>query len=505
MMAAISLTQGIPLSSLLQGFSPLSPTEDMEVTGLAIDSRAVEAGDLFIAYREGTKFIDNAIHAGACAIVAEMDSLSDLVKSKVPVFYVTDLNSKAGTIASRFYGEPSRAMTITGVTGTNGKTSISYILAQALSFGDRDCGLMGTLGYGTVNDLNEGLTTTPDPVTLQHLLFDMRDQDLSQVVMEVSSHSLDQHRIAGVDFDLGIFTNLSRDHLDYHGDIENYANTKRQFFTDYSISKAVINIDDELGQVIVGDLEQAIDQDIKVVAYTLVEDLESISESSVPLVAGKINSDTSNGIVLELTTPWGTGLLETNLLGKFNAYNLLACLAALCLLEVPFAEAVRRLSLCRSIPGRMECFAGEAQPLIVVDYAHTPDALAQALTALKSQCQGKLYCVFGCGGDRDKGKRALMGATAQQYADVIVLTNDNPRNEDPDVIIQDILSGIENKDQIKIEIDRAAAIKNAIAAAGKNDIVLIAGKGHESYQEIKGVRNEFSDQAVVSNLLEQAQ
>jgi UDP-N-acetylmuramoyl-L-alanyl-D-glutamate--2,6-diaminopimelate ligase len=499
-MAAISLTQGIPLSSLLQGFSPLSPTEDLEVTGLAIDSRAVQAGDLFVAYREGAKFIDNAIRAGACAIVAEMNSLSDLVRSKIPVFYVTDLNSKVGTIASRFYGEPSKTMTITGVTGTNGKTSISYLLAQALSFDKHDCGFIGTLGYGTVNDLNDGLTTTPDPVTLQHLLADMRDQGLSQVVMEVSSHGLDQHRIAGVDVDLGIFSNLSRDHLDYHGNIENYANIKRHFFTDYSISKAVINIDDELGQTIVDELEQ----DIYAVAYILVDDLESISESGVPLVAGKINNDRLNGMVLDLKTPWGTGLLETNLLGKFNAYNLLACLTALCLLDIPFAEAVRRLSLCRTVPGRMECFGGDTQPLIFVDYAHTPDALAQALAALKSQCQGKLYCVFGCGGDRDKGKRALMGKTAQQYADVIFLTNDNPRNEDPDVIIQAILSGIENKDPINIEIDRKAAIKSAINVAEKNDIVLIAGKGHERYQDIKGVRHEFSDQAVVSKLLEHA-
>ncbi len=500
MMAAISITEGISLTSLLQGFSPVSPGDDLEVTGLAIDSRTVQASDLFIAYREGAKFVDDAIRAGACAVVAEIGSLSDQVASKIPIFYVTDLDSKVGIITSRFFGEPSKAMTITGITGTNGKTSIGYMLAQALSSAGCDCGLIGTLGYGTVNDLNDGLTTTPDPVTLQRLLFDMRDRDLSQVVMEVSSHGLDQHRIAGVDFDLGIFTNLSRDHLDYHGDIENYANAKRQFFTDYSISRAVINFDDDLGQSIL----DALNQEVNVIAYTLVDDLKSISESGVPLVAGKINTEHMNGMVLELMTPWGTDSLETNLLGKFNAYNLLACLSALCLLDIPLTEAVRRLSLCSSAPGRMECFGGVVQPLVVVDYAHTPDALAQVLRTLKSICQGTLYCVFGCGGDRDKGKRALMGNVAQQYADEIILTNDNPRNEDPGDIIRDILSGIENKDPITIRINREEAIKNVIHTARKNDIILIAGKGHESYQEIKGVRKEFSDQAVVSKLLEHA-
>ncbi len=414
---------------------------------------------------------------------------------------MADLNNRTGVIASRYFGDPSSDMTVIGITGTNGKTSVSYTLAQALSSDNKQCGLIGTLGYGTVNELNDSLTTTPDPVTLHHLLADMQDKCISDIVMEVSSHALDQHRIAGINFDLGIFTNLSRDHLDYHNDIESYANTKRRFFTDYSIHKVVINIDDEVGDSILNNL----DESVEVVAYTLVEDLTDINHLKFPIVAGKINIHSTNGMTLDLKTPWGEGRLETKLLGEFNAYNLLACIATLCMLKMPFKEAVRCLSLCKSVPGRMECFREEKQPLIVVDYAHTPDALAHALKTLKNNCEGKLFCVFGCGGDRDKGKRILMGKVAQQYADEIILTNDNPRNEDPDIIIEDILSGINNENLVTVETDREAAINNAIHAAKENDIVLIAGKGHEGYQEIKGIRHDYSDQSVISRILERLQ
>ena len=501
MMAAISLTDGIPLSELLNDFVSELPPGDLLVTGVAIDSRQVQPGDLFIAYRQGANFIKDAVNAGASAVVAENFDLSGYEKREIPVFNVSGLNSKTGKIISRFYDNPSSKINMIGVTGTNGKTSVSYLLAQALSTGENKCGLFGTLGYGTLNNLKEAITTTPDPVTLQRLFYDMAKDNLRYVVMEVSSHGLDQGRVVGVDFDMGIFTNLTHDHLDYHGDIKNYANSKQKFFTEYPLKKAVINLDDELGKSIVNIL----DRNIEAVGYVLVDDLNVLPQTSIPLVAGKIDSNHENSLKIYLRTPWGNGSLESNLTGSFNAYNLLACVGALCLLDISFDEVIKRLSLVKPVPGRMECFGGGSKPVVVVDYAHTPDAIKQALYALKLRCKGKLYCVFGCGGDRDKQKRPLMGSVTEQFADVIYLTNDNPRSEDPDKIIQDILNGIEDVNSVNIEVDRKVAIKHAINSATVDDIILIAGKGHETYQEIKSVKHKFSDQEVVSGILGQAE
>lgn len=501
MMAAISLTEGMQLSSLLQEFLTVSPSDDLVVTGVAIDSREVQPGDLFIAYRQAANFINDAISAGASAIVVENNSMERYKSMDMPVFNVTALNDIAGKIISRFYDNPSSKLKMIGVTGTNGKTSVCYLLSQALTTVNSKCGLLGTLGYGTLDNLRGAITTTPDPVTLQKLLFDMAVDKLRFVVMEVSSHSLDQGRVAGVDFDMGIYTNLTHDHLDYHGNLDNYAKTKQLLFTEYPLKQAVINIDDQLGRSILN----IIDQNINVVGYTLVDDLDNLPKLNVPLVAGKINIEHENGLKIDLQTPWGHGSLESNLMGSFNAYNLLACVGALCLLDVSFDEIIKRLSQVKPVPGRMECFGGGSKPMVVVDYAHTPDAIRQALYSLKLNCKGKLFCIFGCGGDRDKEKRPLMGHVAEQFADVIYLTNDNPRSEDPDKIIQEILNGIENKNSVKIELSREVAIKHAIKSAAENDIILIAGKGHETYQEIKSVKHRFSDQEVVSGLLGRAE
>ncbi len=503
MMAVMSKTNGFPLSILLQGIVSETSFSDVDVTGIAIDSRKVIEGDLFIACRSGQRsaipYINAAVNAGASAVVAEAGNLPESLKCSVPLLCVKDLHTKTGIIADRFYGHPSADMTVIGVTGTNGKTSVSHILAQSLSDSNQIvCGLIGTLGYGSINNLIQGLNTTPDPITLHHLLADMRDQKIDHVVLEVSSHGLDQHRIAGVDFDLGIFTNLSRDHLDYHGDMKNYANAKRRFFTDYKIRKVVVNLDDNFGRSLIKDLGK----DVQIIAYTLGADTNLKLDKNMSVVSGKIISNRSDKLQLKVNTPWGEGCLSTHLFGNFNAYNLLAVLSAMCLLNYPLDQALLRLSQCRNIPGRMERFGGGRHPQVVVDYAHTPDALEQVLQTLKEQCQGTLYCVFGCGGERDRGKRSQMGAVAEQYADIVVLTSDNPRNEDPDVIIQEILSGIQKHDQLTINGDREGAITSTITAARKKDIILIAGKGHENYQEIRGVRHFFSDQQIVRRVLE---
>jgi len=503
MMAVKSITDGYPLSALLQGFISETSDVDVDVTGIAIDSRKVMPGDLFIACQAGQRsaipYINAAVKAGASAVVAETGYLPEPFICSVPLLGISDLYTKTGIIADRFYGHPSADMTVIGVTGTNGKTTVSYILAQSLSDSDKNmCGLIGTLGYGRIDNLLPGLNTTPDPITLHHLLADMRDQNIGRVVMEVSSHGLDQYRIAGVDFNIAIFTNLSRDHLDYHGSMGSYADAKRRFFTNHQINRAVINIDDAFGSSLVKEL----DENVRVIAYTLNTDSNLRLKKNISLVSGKIMSGRSENLSLEVHTPWGEGCLTAHLLGKFNAYNLLAGLSALCLLNYPLDKALLRLSQCKNIPGRMERFGGDQHPRIVIDYAHTPDALEQVLLTLKTLCQGSLYCVFGCGGERDKGKRSQMGAVAERYADIIVITSDNPRHEDPDAIIQNILSGIQKRNQIRIEADREIAITSTIKAATKNDIILIAGKGHENYQDIGGKRFPFSDQQVVRRVLE---
>ena len=438
MMAAKNLSPGYPLSVLLRDLVEEPVVTDVYVNGLATHSSKTRLGDLFIASAMGghsrITYISDAVKAGACAIVAEADSLPDPYLCPVPIYRIKNLYTKTGIIADRFYRHPSSAMTVIGVTGTNGKTTVSHMLAQALTVpGKVACGLIGTLGYGTPDELVPGPNTTPEPVALQGLLAGMRGRNIRQVVMEVSSHGLDQHRIAGVEFDMAILTNLSRDHLDYHVSPENYASAKRRLFTDCKINQAVINLDDSFGRSLFGALKA------EVIGYTLNPRLESELQLKHTAVCGTIIASQDGKMQMEVDSPWGRTTLASPFMGTFNAYNLLAVLSALCLLGHPLEIAALRLSACRCIPGRMEYFGGAQQPLIVIDYAHTPDALEQVLQTLKTMSRGKIHCVFGCGGDRDQGKRPLMGAVAERYADNIILTSDNPRSESPDLIIRDIL------------------------------------------------------------------
>ena len=496
MMSVEDLTYSQTLSQLLQGLADVVSQDDVKVTGITSDSRAVNTGDLFIAYKNTDimVYVKSAIDAGASAVVIESEQLPDIPKYSVPVIALPQLCAEAGLIAARFYKHPSHDMNVIGVTGTNGKTTVSYLIAQALDIENPGkSGLVGTLGYGPFNDICNGPNTTPEAVALQNTFANLRQEKIDTVAMEVSSHGLEEYRVSGVEFDIAVFTNLSRDHLDYHQTMENYAATKRRLFSDYLIRKAVINLDDTFGRELIEEFQNK----IELVGYTL----KSSSNNKFPIISASIISSNASGMVLDVNSPWGEGTLNSGLIGDFNASNLLASLSALCLSGMPFTHALLALSKCSSVPGRMESFRQEGMPSVIVDYAHTPDALEQVLKDLQSQSSGKLMCVFGCGGDRDQGKRAEMGGIAEATADHLFLTNDNPRHESAEAIIEDIISGIKDHSCFTKELDRRNAIMAAIDSASSNDVVLIAGKGHEDYQEITGVRHPFSDRSIVEEIL----
>ena len=498
MMTAELLTAEHTLARLLQGIDGVTVSRDTAVSGLALDSRKVQAGDLFLAVAgtqvHGLQHARQAIALGAVAVAWEpVDGNTSLAEAAallpVPVVAVPDLGHSVGVIADRFYGHPSRGMFMIGVTGTDGKTSCCHFIAQALNSDDRRCGVIGTLGYGLYGELSAGTHTTPDALTMQQLLSAMQLKGARCVVSEVSSHAMDQQRVRGVTFDLAVLTNLTRDHLDYHGNVEAYAEAKRKLFHSEGLRYAVINADDRFGSALL----DAIPPGVAPIAYRL-EGVPFRTRFPAQWVIGHNLQCDANGLRLDVMTPWGSGTLQCGLLGRFNASNLLATLASLCVSGLPFAEAMRRLAATRTVPGRMERFdMGEGRPLVVVDYAHTPGALEAALQSLRAHCSGKLWCVFGAGGDRDHGKRPLMGAVAERCADQVVLTDDNPRTEDAQKIVEDICSGLKQPGSVHIEHDRAAAIARAVQQADATDIVLIAGKGHETVQ-LLGTRSvPFSD------------
>lgn len=508
MMAAEKLVQPPLLSQLLHGLARVAPGQDVTVQGLALDSRQVRPGFLFLAvagrHVHGVDFVADALAAGAAAIAWEpTDALTEdsdpLRAASVPVVAVERLGHRVGEIAARFYDHPSRDMFVVGVTGTDGKTSCSHFIAQALH-GDADkCGIIGTLGYGLYGALRPGLHTTPDALTLQQELAALRDGGARAVAMEVSSHGLDQGRAAGVAFDVAVLTNLSRDHLDYHGDEASYAAAKRRLFFMPDLGAAVLNLDDAFGRALYAELPVA----LPVVAYAL--ERAAVSGIDRPdtrwLAATEVVASTA-GLSIGIDGSWGAGHLDVALLGRFNAGNLLAVLAVLLIRGVAFDEALARLTRVRTVAGRMEPFGGGAtQPLVVVDYAHTPRALEQVLKALREHCSGHLWCVFGAGGERDTGKRPLMGGIAERLADYVVLTDDNPRHEDATQIVMDILTGMEDPDAVYVQRDRAAAIAQAITNSDPGDVVLIAGKGHEDYQQVGDRRLPFSDRETVRALL----
>ena len=502
MMARQKIIEGISLEHLLRGIADIVPENERVITGICTDSRKVKPGDVFIAYTgsktSGIDYIDEAIAKGAIIILTESLSVSTKKGYSVPLIPIANLRDKVGVIASRFFGEPSKEINVIGITGTNGKTSIACYLGQALARHSAvPVGYIGTLGLGRFDNLQGSKNTTPDPITIHSTLAELKEQGAKNVVMEVSSHALDQSRVTGIDFNIAVFTGLSRDHLDYHGDMAVYAEAKKKLFLTEGLKFGIINSDDSYGK----ELIESLHDKITVVDYGITDE-ELMSRSELPRVRATIRRQELGFLTLGIVSPWGKGEMTVALTGRFNAYNLLAVLSVLCLMDIPFNSVLEYLSALHNVPGRMEVFGGIRSPKVIVDYSHTPDALMQALLVLREQCRGKLICVFGCGGDRDQGKRPEMGRIACEYADHVVLTNDNPRSESPEKIIQDIRKGMASSAPVEIESDRAKAIVLAINMAALEDIILVAGKGHETYQEIGSKRYPFSDRQLVRNLLE---
>ncbi len=506
MMAAHEQRHSYTLSALLAGIAEVAAEADRPVSGLALDSRRVGPGQAFVALAgtrtHGLDHADTAIAAGAVAVLWEAEGrAAPLALSwrtgpgghKVPLLAIPELSQLVGVIADRFYGQPSHRLFTVGVTGTNGKTSVTQFLAQILS-ADAPCGVIGTLGNGLYGQLSETRHTTPDAITTHALLSDMCDRGASAAVLEVSSHGLEQGRVNGVAFDTAVFTNLSHEHLDYHGDMDAYGRAKRRLFEMPGLRTAVVNADDAFGR----ELLTRLSADVQVLSYGL-----EVHGEAPTLYGTELRLDLE-GLRLQVHSPWGEGELVSSLLGRFNAANLLAVLGVLLAHGMALDTALARLAGLTTVPGRMERFGGGERPLLVVDYAHTPDALEQVLAALREHTAGSLWCVFGCGGERDRAKRPFMGRAAERLADFVVLTDDNPRGENPWDIVSHIQAGMQRPDAAYVERDRAAAIERAFALAGPGDVVLIAGKGHEDYQEVAGERRSFSDVEQVRRLLGEA-
>jgi len=478
---------------------------NVKIERLVTDSRAVQRGDTFVAYpgakSDGRSFIAEAVSRGANAVIWEARNFHWQDAWKVPNLGVPDLRRKAGWLADFVYGAPSEKLWMVGVTGTNGKTSTSHWIAHALSDTGKRCALIGTLGSGFAGELKIGANTTPDSIYIHGFLDDFLRDGAQAVAMEVSSHALVQERVNGVRFDVAMLTNLSRDHLDYHGDMQSYAAAKRRLFDWQHLKYAVVNFDDSYGITLA---EQLQDADVEVIGYGLNDSALKLAESlGTRMVYGSQLEMDGNGLWLTVHSSWGAAKLGSGLIGRFNAENLLGALAVLLVSDVGLEDAVQSLGKVKSVSGRMQRVGEEQHPTVIVDYAHTPDALEKVLLALRevsNSSGGKLFCVFGCGGDRDRGKRAMMGIVAEKFSDHCIVTSDNPRSEDPDSIIAEVVSGLNGSNHEIIQ-DRAAAIVHAISVAGQNDTVLIAGKGHEDYQEIQGVRHPFSDELVARQAL----
>ncbi|HWP94822.1 MAG TPA: UDP-N-acetylmuramoyl-L-alanyl-D-glutamate--2,6-diaminopimelate ligase [Gammaproteobacteria bacterium] len=492
----------IRLADLLRGIADAGTAGEVRVRGVCLDSREAQEGFLFMACRgiasHGLDYLEQALQRGARVVLWEPAPhlAAPVVPAGTVALEVPALSRHVGTIAARFFGDPSRTLRIMGVTGTNGKTSCSQILAQALSEAGEPCGVMGTLGYGLYGRLEPATHTTPDAVRVQATLAAFLAQGARYVSMEVSSHALDQDRVAGTRFEVAVFTNLTRDHLDYHRDLESYAAAKRRLFEWPDLAYAVVNADDPLGREILAGLRPGVTG----IAYGLDPAEVQAARAAQRLWAERVELH-GRGLSLDVAGDQGRGRLEARLLGRFNASNLLAVLGALTAFGMPFERALAQLARARTVPGRMECFGGGDRPLAVVDYAHTPDALGQVLRAARAHCRGTLWCVFGCGGDRDRGKRPEMGAIAARFADRVIVTDDNPRTEDPDAIVAAILDGIEDRARVEVERDRGRAIASALGRAAPGDVVLIAGKGHEDYQIYGTEKRPYSDRATVARLL----
>ncbi|MDP1635534.1 MAG: UDP-N-acetylmuramoyl-L-alanyl-D-glutamate--2,6-diaminopimelate ligase [Gallionellaceae bacterium] len=535
----------------------------VKITRLVTDSREVTLGDTFVAYpgenSDGRRFIAQAIAQGANAVIYEKLMSGHPWEAQnfawddawqVPNLAVSDLRHQAGWLADAAYGAPTEKLWLVGVTGTNGKTSTSHWIAHALNDAGRKCALIGTLGNGYSGALQPGTHTTPEAIRVHDLCANYLRDGAQAVAMEVSSHALAQGRVNGVHFDVALLTNLSRDHLDYHGNMENYAASKRRLFNWETLKSAVINLDDSYGAGLAEEILQrgfwpavphpnpppiplsnfppqagertneknnlqslgeGANEALRaisipeVIGYGMSDAALQLAERlGIRMVYGNLLAMNTQGMQLKVHSSWGGVQLDSALIGRFNASNLLGTLAVLLVSDVTLDEATRSLGRVQPVAGRMQRVGNARQPAVIVDYAHTPDALEKVLLALREvsgATGGRLICVFGCGGDRDRGKRPMMGLIAGKFADHCIITSDNPRSEDPEKIIAEVLAGMDSANH-EIIAGRAEAIAHAIGMASRHDTVLIAGKGHENYQEIAGVRHPFSDVAVAGLALE---
>jgi len=455
------------------------------ITGLQLDSRKVQPGDLFLALPgekyDGRQFIKQAVANGASAVLAEAPAASFAQAIPVPLVEWPRLRDHLGILAGRFYGEPSRQIHVVGITGTNGKTTTSRVIAQLARTLGKSCGVIGTLGATLADDVSEAGNTTPDAVSLQRQLAQWLSQGVFVVSMEVSSHALEQGRVNGVEFATAIFTNLSHDHLDYHGSMDAYGEAKLRLFSHCGLRHAVVNVDDHFSARVLA----AVPDGVRVVTYSA-----GGAAADVRIENPRFHAD---GVRGQLHSPWGVAEFSCPLQGSFNLANLAAAVAALSLAGEDFLAVVDAIAALQPIPGRMQAIPNALELQVVVDYAHTPHALEQAITALRPHVSGALVTVFGCGGDRDREKRPLMGRIACAFSDRVIVTSDNPRSEDPLRIMSEIASGCAG--DYTLVADRALAIATAVAEAAPGDCILIAGKGHEDYQQVGDARIPFSDAA----------
>ncbi|TCP95003.1 UDP-N-acetylmuramoylalanyl-D-glutamate--2,6-diaminopimelate ligase [Cricetibacter osteomyelitidis] len=485
------------LTALMEKVAGLSG--NITLTNMTLDSRAVTQGCLFIAVKghsvDGRRFIPQAIESGAAAVVAEADSAQEHLtveyQNNVPVIRFFQLNEQLSELAGQFYHEPSNKLTLIGVTGTNGKTTISQLLAQWVQLLGQKAAVMGTIGNGLYGQIKEAANTTGSAIEIQSSLADFVRQGADLAAIEVSSHGLVQHRVEALNFAAAIFTNLSHDHLDYHKTMENYTAAKKRLFGELHTKHKIINADDEIGRAWLAEFSDA-------VAVSCDSNFVPNNKNWLKVTALSFGS---KGAVIQFDSVWGKGELQSPLIGAFNVSNLLLVMATLLSLGYDLTKLIETAPHLQGVCGRMEMFTALHKPTVIVDYAHTPDALEKAIEAARLHCDGKLWCVFGCGGDRDNSKRPIMGEIAEKMADVVVITDDNPRTEQPEAIIADILTGLQQPEKAHVIHGREKALQFALQSAVRNDVILVAGKGHEDYQIIGTVKYHFSDREIITELL----
>jgi UDP-N-acetylmuramoyl-L-alanyl-D-glutamate--2,6-diaminopimelate ligase len=493
------------MKTLLEGFASQAESDFMQsVIGLTLDSRQVQRGMCFIALAKNSEqraeHISQAILNGCVAIVYDenlpLSESERTLTNDVNTYSITELSDRTSEIAARFYGRPSIDMTVIAVTGTNGKTSVTQFVAQSLELLGNKVGIIGTLGVGRYGKLKATGMTTPNPIQVQSILAEMKTQGITYVVVEASSHALEQARLAAVEIDIAVFTNLSHDHLDYHQTMEAYGQAKQKLFEFESVHTAVINGDDAFGESLLTYVKT--NEKVKTISYGKT----SGSDDKARLLATDIHYD-NHGLAFDVNLDDKKIEIQTQLLGQFNVDNILATIGVLSILNVSIDDIQKAIHACKPVDGRMQAYTEDKMPTVVIDYAHTPDALSQVLQSLRVHLntKGQLWCVFGCGGDRDRAKRPVMGKYAETLSDRIVITNDNPRTESSETIIAEILAGMNDTDSVMVEPDRRNAIHYAVEHASELDIVLVAGKGHEDYQDIEGTKIPFSDVDEVTHAL----